>query len=978
MDLSSQKTSLDSRLLSVEELIRQRRKNIALEELSRLSEADFEQKPHELGVYLSLRAEGSRYKGEYRRAIEDWLRAGKLLANSPLNIHYGRVQLGLSRAYLGLGDLKNAEIRGYDALAAFRRVNDEPGVIESLNNLARIAFVRCDYRVAVSRLEDALALIKDDPVMAASLNANLSRLRIHTGQWEQAEAGLTEALEYDRKQNDEVPQAVNLLSLGYLHLRSRRFILAGRTFDKALEIIGRLELRREKVIHLEYAGELALERGDAYKAKAVLSTAYTKALLLAPESDLVSQSARLLAEAELALDNVEEALKYGQKALEVATKIGEKVEVALAKTVVARAFVAKNDCENGLDAIKSAIEILQDVGDPLETARTLLVLNEVLLGSSVAGRAETTENYDQARRLFAGLGLDYWVAETDFRAGMAACRSGDLATGFECLTRAEKTFNSLNENTKSRAVHKFLKTLSDEAVTRSVSQENEFKIFGNLITPTELSDLKTGHLDEILEILLRRTSGDRALIYSPDSEVSPVESTFALTPHQVKRFRERFGDLLGEEISRSKPTLLLDCRRDPFICELFAETQDTVASVIVVPFKLSGNATGYLYLDKLCRDNGLNPFNQAELNFAVGFSDIIAFKWAEIQKNKLLRDNLRLRAQLKESAAFPNIITQSSEMLEILAQVRQVVDSNISISIEGETGSGKDLLVRAIHYNSERRDKRFISVNCAALPETLLESELFGYRRGAFTGADRDKAGLFEEADGGTFFLDEIGDMPLNIQAKVLRVLEEKELVRLGETTPRQVDVRIVSATNRDLKTLMSSGQFRQDLYYRLSALTFRLPPLRERKEDIPLLVNHFLDGTGKEVSSELMRMLIGFNWPGNVRELENEIKKMVLLAGDNKVISHELVSSRLAAAGHSGRTEKAQEVDSSADIVFDESYSLYDYLAYHEKRFIMKALREKNGVKKHAAELLNIPESTLRLKIKQYDIDVKRLKSSR
>ncbi len=230
-------------------------------------------------------------------------------------------------------------------------------------------------------------------------------------------------------------------------------------------------------------------------------------------------------------------------------------------------------------------------------------------------------------------------------------------------------------------------------------------------------------------------------------------------------------------------------------------------------------------------------------------------------------------------------------MLEMLAQLRQVIDSPISITIEGETGTGKDLLARAIHYNSIRRNKRFISVNCAALPETLLESELFGYKRGAFTGADRDKPGLFEEADGGTFFLDEVADMPLSIQAKVLRVLESKELVRLGETVPRKVDVRIISATNKDLKEQMAKRLFRQDLYYRLSALSYLLAPLRDRKEDIPLLVDHFLEESHKRVSQETMKALVAYDWPGNVRELENEMKKLVLLAGDNDEIGIDLLS---------------------------------------------------------------------------------------
>jgi transcriptional regulator with PAS, ATPase and Fis domain len=248
--------------------------------------------------------------------------------------------------------------------------------------------------------------------------------------------------------------------------------------------------------------------------------------------------------------------------------------------------------------------------------------------------------------------------------------------------------------------------------------------------------------------------------------------------------------------------------------------------------------------------------------------------------------------------------------------------------------------------------------------------------RGAFTGADRDKNGLFEEADGGTFFLDEIADMPLCIQAKILRVLEEKEIVRLGDTAPRKVDVRIISATNKDLKEQMGAGQFRQDLYYRLSAFSFRLPPLRERKCDIPLLASHFLEGANKRLSAETLKALDDYDWPGNVRELDNEIKKLVLLTGDAEVIEADLLSAKFSGPGSESGSQDIPTSLYTDDMVFSGDYSLYDFLREHEKRFIIRALREKKGVKKHAAVLLNIPESTLRLKIKDYGIDLERLDS--
>jgi transcriptional regulator with GAF, ATPase, and Fis domain len=548
-----------------------------------------------------------------------------------------------------------------------------------------------------------------------------------------------------------------------------------------------------------------------------------------------------------------------------------------------------------------------------------------------------------------------------------------LSRGFKKLNRAERMFASLSEAARARRVNQFLTSLADQAVALSVSDENEFKLFGRLVNQDELNELKAGQMGEILDVLKRRTGASRTLIVPPGQDAADLLAAPEMNPRVAKHFAEGFRRLLGEEIATDKPTLRLDCRRDPYINDLFPDVPDVVASVMVVPFHVGSGDTSFLYLDKLSIDNTLNPFSQDALNFAVGVSDIVAFKYAEMQRARLLEDNRRLKEQLRERASFPNIITRSDKVLELLAQVRQVVDSNISIAIEGPTGSGKDLLARAIHYNSGRRDKRFISINCAALPETLLESELFGYRKGAFTGADRDKSGLFEEADGGTFFLDEIADMPLSIQAKILRVLEEKEIVRLGDSIPRRVDVRIISATNKDLKDEMAGNRFRQDLYYRLTALTFRLPPLTERREDIPLLIGHFLTGSNKRLSSDVLKCLVAYDWPGNVRELENEIKKLVLLAGESEEIGVDLLSAKTRVA--SGRVIAADVLGSVPDeVVFNDRYSLYDYLAQHERRFIVKALKERGGIKKHAAKLLNIPESTLRLKIKEYDIDLDQL----
>ena len=505
-------------------------------------------------------------------------------------------------------------------------------------------------------------------------------------------------------------------------------------------------------------------------------------------------------------------------------------------------------------------------------------------------------------------------------------------------------------------------TIEDRMVDVGLSHDNQFFIFSSFLTASEYGNLKSGSLEETLDILRKKIDGDRAFVLSLDSQQRLYEplAYLAFDPTAIGKIAKTLSNGQAGTLPLDRPLLVtaLSGERHRMFDYLCVQS-GPIRSFIAIPIQLSHETIGMLYVDRTGENT--KSFSKANLDFAIAFSDIIAFKSSEEQKKRLTLDNQRLKDQLQKQLAFPNFVTTNPAMMDILDRVAQVKDSPISILIEGETGTGKDFLAKAIHHNSNRKDKRFISVNCAALPETLLESELFGYKRGAFTGADVEKTGLFEEADGGTFFLDEIGDMPLSIQVKLLRVIEEKEIVRLGDTVPRKVDVRVISATNRDLKTCMEQGQFRQDLYYRLSTFAFKLPPLRERPEDIPLLIKHFIDKCDPQakIEPDAFNDLVDYDWPGNIRELENEIKKMVLLAGERKLITGYLISKRLTESQGNGKTTAARK----------GKFSLYEHLSRLERDYILGALRKSNWVKKYAADSLAIPESTLRLKMKQYHI---------
>lgn len=331
-----------------------------------------------------------------------------------------------------------------------------------------------------------------------------------------------------------------------------------------------------------------------------------------------------------------------------------------------------------------------------------------------------------------------------------------------------------------------------------------------------------------------------------------------------------------------------------------------------------------------------------------------------LDHQRLLRENLRFRQELKERYQLENIVGRSTRMLEVYKLVARVASSSSTVLIQGESGTGKELIARAIHYNSPRADKPFVVVDCGALAETLLESELFGHVKGAFTGAIANKKGLLEEADGGTCFLDEIGDIGPSVQAKLLRFLQEREIKRVGGTEGIKLDVRVIAATHQDLEALVKEGRFREDLFYRLSVVSLLLPPLRERKEDIPLLAEHFLSKYASQsrreishISPEAMALLCEHDWPGNVRELEHVIERAVALTA-NPVLLPEDLPPKL-------RREAGTEVPEGRPLTLKEL----------ERQHIQRVLRVAGGNKKLAADLLGIHRRTLYRLAKRYRIDL-------
>lgn len=376
--------------------------------------------------------------------------------------------------------------------------------------------------------------------------------------------------------------------------------------------------------------------------------------------------------------------------------------------------------------------------------------------------------------------------------------------------------------------------------------------------------------------------------------------------------------------------------RDPSLAVVMITAFGTIESAVEAM-----RSGAFYYLTK--------PFKSADLLFLVEKA---------LEEKHLRTEIRRLQREVETHYHFDQIIGKSATMQQVFDLVERVKDSQINILLSGESGTGKDLLARTLHYQSSRKQAPFVPVNCAAIPEQLLESELFGYVRGAFTDARKDKKGLFVEADGGTLFLDEIGELPLLLQAKLLRVIEDKEVRPLGATKSEKVDVRLIAATNRDLRSAVEQGEFRQDLFYRLSVVDIHLPCLRQRPEDLPLLIQHFIARSAqssqvRRLSAEALRILLNYPWPGNVRELENTLERALVLCRGEEITPADLPAHL---------TGSKPQVSGLQDALLRRRA-----LADLEREYILLALEFTEGKKKEAADLLGIDRKTLYRKLEEY-----------
>lgn len=514
---------------------------------------------------------------------------------------------------------------------------------------------------------------------------------------------------------------------------------------------------------------------------------------------------------------------------------------------------------------------------------------------------------------------------------------------------------------------------TNKEITRQLEDLSAlYEITKQLASSLELRDCLEKAMDTLAE--MKKMENGTVTIVNPLTGKLEIEVAHGLTAEGRKRGKYKIGEgITGRVVSTGEPIIVPQIAEEPLFLNRTrarGNLSEQKRSFLCVPIKDGQNVIGALSIDRFYQD-GLGEQANTDLQYLTVLSSLIAQTVVRIQKvnrerDELYKENLKLKRELSEKNRINDIIGNSSKMQDVYEMIHRVVDSNATVLLRGESGTGKTLVAKALHYNGKRNDKPFIVVNCSALPETLLESELFGHEKGAFTGATERKIGRFEQAEGGTLFLDEIGEISNSVQVKLLNVVQERTFQRLGSTLQISCDVRLVAATNRDLEKAVADKVFREDLYYRLNVFPVYMPPLRERRTDILLIAEFFLEKYSKEnrkkitrISTSAIDMLIQYHWPGNVRELQNCIERAVIICDSDTIKGIHLPPTLQTPEG-----SKKQN-----------PHSLSVSVENFEKELIIEALKRNNGNQTRTAKDLDTSLRIINYKIHQYLIDPKNYK---
>ncbi|HEV2884179.1 MAG TPA: sigma 54-interacting transcriptional regulator [Pyrinomonadaceae bacterium] len=889
------------------------------------------------------------YNGDHPKAISILKGTLREFSEGETENNLGPIYAALARVYRSIQEHPIALDYAQRALEHFRQTGEWRGLAEAYFGIALARVQEGDHEAALEDLQQALKLTGDHPASytLGKIYANMAGVCWFLKRPQEGIRYLEKAIAYYERTDHKANAANGYNNLGINLILIGQWGRAQEALERALSLASEADERAEKVpMILDSLGELLMLRGELDEAKDYLQ----RAVALANDDGnkwYACQALRTLARCYIAMEDYGKALTNAQEAMMLAEGIDDRQAICDSRLILAEAHLRNGEtdkCSEHLQILtEETTDSANDLGFAGETQRILGMV--ALLQSDFSSAAQ---HFGSSVSIFDMLGDRYRAARGHSDLGRAYATT-QPSRAIEHLTRAVNAFRELGAKLDHKRAEAVLSNLDRSAPERSEEQSALTQLLtlrlAEAVTSRELL------LRELAAIMRQETGAKRVVITERgEHNRSRVVIAHGCTPAESAKIAEQFDELKDEDVEAFAK------KSDAAILQLHS-SHATPATLYISP-RNRAKLPGGLSLEPLMRI--------AELGM-----DVCALRSGSHKGSRVQQP-----AELAGASLMPGFIHSSPAMTKLVEEVHKIRSSDVTVLVTGESGTGKELVARAIHALSSRRAKVFVPFNCTAVPKELSEGYLFGYRRGAFTGAVTDSAGVIRTAAGGTLFLDEIGDLPLDLQPKLLRFLQEGEIQPLGEQRPSKVDVRIIAATNTDLEEMVAQGRFREDLYYRLNVIRLRVPPLRERRSEIPTIVNYYINHYSAkfgrkdiEITPQSIDLLMVCDWPGNVRQLCNEIQRVVARAEDGTVLTPEHLSPELKKTSAPATPSSATSTIASMPGSALQNVTLADALAEVERRMIADALRKHGGNISRAARELGLTRRGLYLKLERYQL---------
>jgi transcriptional regulator with GAF, ATPase, and Fis domain/tetratricopeptide (TPR) repeat protein len=910
----------------------------------------------EYGLVLGRRADLLCTEGDLEAAMRAAAAALEILRGTAAHRDYAYVLRVAARCRLRSGEPQEFEQLNLDALAAYRRIDDDEGVADVYNNLGLAYKNACQWDKAIRSLVQARDICERLGLsrrLARTLG-NLGIVYTKTRDFHEAIAHLRRARRLATTIGDELTVVSCLNSLGRVLVHTGRYGHAEKYLLEARVLAEKLHMARSQALADEFLGDLMLAQGRLAEARQNYEAGLKKARAFAPKGDVVGELLRRMADLELRAGLRSQAIATARRALKVCEGCGETHETGFVERTLGLAAAGLGRLQEATEHLEASVATFERTANPYEQAWSNVELARTLreqggreaLLRAARDAAHACESFRALEEDLAYCVAGVLLARIDLELGNVD--DGLLALyDVERLCEDNPAFGLLEEAQMLR--HE----LETALVARADAGVGTTQLFSDLCALARAESPLNAGLQQAVEALRLRVGAAAAML------AVRLPGAGGPRPHAVAGLAATEAPALAKFLcgQECRPRALTQI--DGELAAACPELAARAGAVLWHPLCAEERFVGVVYVE---RGHDARSFGQEDVDLLATFANL-----AGVLVFERLREQFDAPEPEPDRAGLPDemrrVLTVDPEMFRVLGLAHKVAASNCTVLLSGETGTGKGLLAHCIHAVSGRRQRKFLALNCAALPEPLLESELFGHVRGAFTGADADKMGLFEAAHGGTVFLDEVGKTSLFMQGKLLQFLDSSEIRPVGSNVFKKVDVRVVCATKGTLRDLVQQGLLLEDLYYRLNDFPMTIPPLRARRGDIRLLVDHYLTRftaeLGKRIpalSRQAMDALESYAWPGNVRELEKAIKRAVILADDRQPITLRHLPDEIRALDPECVEEAA-----------DDALNLRAHVALLEARLIRTCLRRTAGNKSEAARLLGISYPNLLQKIKLY-----------